>query len=126
MRYLLGKARNPLDLKFLLGLTTAETYVTWARKNGADVLTDELSEGATLHWIGPRREDRILLFLHGTYFSLSDLGGIMLIGEEGCSGGGYVVPAGIDCFNMLGSIHKEYKGAVGIAMLNYCTSSCDV
>ena len=41
-------------------------------------------------------------------------------------GGGYVVPARVDYFYMLESLHKEYKGAVGIAMLNYCTSSCDV
>jgi len=38
-------------------------------------------------------------------------------------GGGYVVPARVDYFYMLESLHKEYKGGVGIAMLNYCTSS---
>ena len=74
-RYVLGKVQNALDLKFGSGATTAEMYAAWARKSGADVLTDELSEGATLHWIGPRRFDRVFLFLHGTYFpSLSDLG----------------------------------------------------
>jgi hypothetical protein len=35
--------------------------------------TDELSEGAMLHWIGPRRKDRALLFLHGTLFPHSYL-----------------------------------------------------
>lgn len=35
------------------------------------------------------------------------------------------MPTIADCFNMLGSLHKEYKGAVGIAMLNYCASSCN-
>ncbi len=68
MRYVLGKSRNISELKFLPGLTTAEIYATWARKSGAEVLTDELSEGATLHWIGPRREDRVFLFLHGAHF----------------------------------------------------------
>ncbi|KAF8489442.1 alpha/beta-hydrolase [Russula emetica] len=98
MRYSLGKAQNALDIKFEFRVKTAEMYATWARKSGADVLTDELSEGATLHWIGPRRKDRVFLFLHG---------------------GGYVAPAGIVYFYMLESLHKEYKGAVGIAMLNY-------
>lgn len=65
MRFVVGNVQNALDLKFG-SVTTAELYATWARKNGADVLTDELSEGATLHWIGPRRKDRVLLFLHGT------------------------------------------------------------
>ena len=43
-------------------------------------------------------------------------------------GGAYVIPARVDYFYMLESLHKEYKGAVGIAMLNYCmsSSSCDV
>jgi hypothetical protein len=71
MRYVMGKARNVLDFKFGSRETTAELYAMWARENGTDVLTDELSEGATLHWIGPRREDRVLLFLHGTPFLLT-------------------------------------------------------
>ncbi|KAI0280038.1 Alpha/Beta hydrolase protein [Russula aff. rugulosa BPL654] len=98
LRYLLGKVQNALDFKIGCGVTTAEVYAMWARKSGADVLTDELSEGAMLHWIGPRREDRVFLFLHG---------------------GGYVMPARVDYFYMLEALHKEYKGAVGIAMLNY-------
>ena len=66
VRYLLERARNTSDIKFGFRETTAELYVAWARKSGAKVLTNELSEGATLHWIGPRREDRVFLFLHGT------------------------------------------------------------
>ena len=66
VRYLLGKAQNASEIKFAFPLTTAGAYAKWAHKSGADVLTDELSEGAALHWIGPRREDRVLLYLHGT------------------------------------------------------------
>jgi len=105
-------------------MTTAEMYAMWARKNGADVLTDELSEGATLHWIGPRRKDRVFLFLHGTPFFSTLVA--MLIERKDRLGGGYVVPARADYFYMLESLRKEYKGAVGIAMLNYCTFSCNV
>lgn len=68
LRYFLGNARNALDLKFGFQVTTAEMYGVWARKCGADVLTDDLPEGAALHWIGPRRKDRVLLFLHGACF----------------------------------------------------------
>jgi hypothetical protein len=82
-RYFLGKAQNSLDLKFGFRVTTAEVYATWARKSGADVLTDELAEGATLHWIGPRRQDRVFLFLHGTpFFPTLILGLAMLTGER--------------------------------------------
>jgi hypothetical protein len=74
MRYFLGKVQNASDIKFgAQGVTTAGKYAAWARKSGADVLTDELSEGATLHWIGPRREDRVFLFLHGTPFPHSPI-----------------------------------------------------
>jgi hypothetical protein len=84
MRFLVGHAQNASDLKIGSGMTTAETYATWARKSGADVLTDELSEGATLHWIGPRRKDRVFLFLHGTPFSPTPrLDSAMLIGVGG-------------------------------------------
>jgi hypothetical protein len=40
-----------------------------------------------------------------------------------CKGGGYVLPAGADHFKMLASLQKEYKGAVGIAFLNFCALS---
>ena len=62
-------------------------YATWAQKSGADVLTDQLSEGATLHWIGPRRQDRVFLYLHGTpIFPALQLGLAMLIREERSAG----------------------------------------
>ena len=83
MRYLLGKVQNAFEIKLGFSVTTAEMYARWARKSGADVLTDELSEGATLHWIGPRREDRVFLFLHGKpFFPIHRLELAMLIGEE--------------------------------------------
>ena len=51
----------------MIGMTTAQAYAAWARKNHAEVLTDELPEGAKLHWVGPRREDRVILYFHGAY-----------------------------------------------------------
>ena len=36
------------------------------------------------------------------------------------------MPSRMDYVEMLESLHKEYKGAVGVAMLNYCMSSCNV
>ncbi|KAI0060634.1 alpha/beta-hydrolase [Artomyces pyxidatus] len=44
---------------------TSAIYETWTRKNGLEVLTDEIGEGAKLHWIGSRRYDRVLLYFHG-------------------------------------------------------------
>jgi hypothetical protein len=68
VRYVLwGRAWTPWELKSAAGATTAQAYATWARKASVEVLTDELPEGAKLHWIGPRRIDRVLLYFHGVY-----------------------------------------------------------
>ena len=60
-------AWTPWELKSMTGVTTAQAYAAWARKNHAEVLTDGLPEGAKLHWVGPRKEDRIILYFHGPY-----------------------------------------------------------
>ncbi|KAI0265803.1 Alpha/Beta hydrolase protein [Gloeopeniophorella convolvens] len=85
-------------LKSFIGATTLQTYNAWTHKNKLEPLTDALPEGGRLHWIGPRKEDRVILFFHG---------------------GGFVIPASDDQLNALGSLQKEYKGAVGVALLNY-------
>jgi hypothetical protein len=66
-RYLLSaRVWTAWELKSAVGLTTAQTYEAWARRtNGTEVLTDELPEGAKLHWIGPRRVDRVILYFSG-------------------------------------------------------------
>jgi len=98
-RYIMGARKwTPHELKSIYGMTTAQVYAKWARKSGAEVLTDELPEGARLHWIGPRREDRVILYFHG---------------------GGYVFPVTKGHLDMLESLQEKYKGAVGIALLNY-------
>ena len=67
-RYIMqARAWTAWELKSVIGVTTAQAYAAWARKNHAELLTDELPEGAKLHWIGPRREDRVILYFHGAY-----------------------------------------------------------
>ncbi|KAI9447585.1 hypothetical protein H4582DRAFT_2137212 [Lactarius indigo] len=59
---------TPWELKSELGLTTAQTYEAWARRTtGVEALTDELPRGAKLHWVGPRRVDRVILYFHGAH-----------------------------------------------------------
>jgi hypothetical protein len=68
IRYIMrARAWTPWELKSAFGMTTAQAYAAWARKNHAEVLTDEIPEGAKLHWIGPRREDRVILYFHGAH-----------------------------------------------------------
>ena len=62
-----ARAWTPWELKSMIGMTTAQAYAAWARKNHVEALTDELPEGAKLHWVGPRRQDRVILYFHGAY-----------------------------------------------------------
>ena len=53
----------------------------------------------------------------------------MLIGEERSAGPfrwRSCHPGPVHYFHLLETYHKEYKGAVGIALLNYCACSYDV
>jgi hypothetical protein len=63
------------------------------------------------------------------YFCISTVRTWALSAREGVSnrvvsGGGYILPARDDYFDMLASLQKEYDGAVGIAMLRYCACVC--
>ncbi|KAI0047846.1 alpha/beta-hydrolase [Auriscalpium vulgare] len=49
---------------------TGSTYVKWARKSKLEVLSDDVGAGGKLHWVGPRRYDRVLLYFHGGGYSL--------------------------------------------------------
>ncbi|KAH8977128.1 alpha/beta-hydrolase [Lactarius akahatsu] len=87
-----------------IGVTTSQMYRKWARSVKQEVLTDELPEGAKLHWIGPRRDashHKVFLYFHG---------------------GGYVLPARADYFPFLHSLQKALSadvGEVGVVALEY-------
>jgi hypothetical protein len=68
MRYLFDHDWDIHTLRSFVGVTTSLVYQDWARRERQEVLTDLLSEGAKLHWIGPRRDasqDRVFLYFHG-------------------------------------------------------------
>ena len=68
LRYVFNHNWEMNTLRSFLGITTSQVYQTWARREGQEVVTDFLPEGAKLHWIGPRRDkaqDRVFLYFHG-------------------------------------------------------------
>src|SRR5260221_794820 len=68
MRYLFGHKWDVHTLRSYVGVTTSLVYQDWARREKQEVLTDLLSEGSKLHWVGPRRDasqDRVFLYFHG-------------------------------------------------------------
>ena len=67
-RYFFDPKRDIHTVRYLVGGTTSQAYQGWARQGKQEILTDHLSEGAKLHWIGPRRDvaqDRVFLYFHG-------------------------------------------------------------
>ncbi|TFY77058.1 hypothetical protein EWM64_g6954 [Hericium alpestre] len=61
---------------------------------------DELEEGAALHWIGPRRYDRVILYFHG---------------------GGFSLPPSPGHLELLHAMKKDSKayGGTGVVLLEY-------
>ncbi|KAI0265806.1 Alpha/Beta hydrolase protein [Gloeopeniophorella convolvens] len=104
LRYNFGRKWEVQTLKSYLGTTTAQAYEAWALATGQEALTDDLAEGARIHWIGPRHNtenDRVLLYFHG---------------------GGFVVPGHAGFFSFLKALQDDVKntvGDIGIAFLNY-------
>ncbi|KAF8626654.1 hypothetical protein AX15_004745 [Amanita polypyramis BW_CC] len=54
-------------LQYVIG-TTDQVYRSWAEKSNVPVVVEELGEGAKLYWLGPKRPDRVILYLHGGAF----------------------------------------------------------
>lgn len=63
LRYVLSRLNVP-QLQKAFG-TTLATYQKWTKSNKLPATVDELGEDARLLWIGPKRLDRVVLFLHG-------------------------------------------------------------
>ena len=53
--------------QFALG-TDLSTYELWTKKEALPKLIDELGGDARLLWIGPKRLERVVLFLHGKHW----------------------------------------------------------
>lgn len=56
---------NTAQVQYVLG-ETRSVYEGWAKKRGLPLTVEELQGGARLLWIGPKRLDRVLLYVHGT------------------------------------------------------------
>ncbi|PFH45237.1 hypothetical protein AMATHDRAFT_161574 [Amanita thiersii Skay4041] len=106
-RRILGDASfrylGSLGLKKLLYLmgTTPWVYTTWAKWYKLPITVTELGDDARLLWIGPKKMERVILYLHG---------------------GGYVAPMQhfTATFWRYLQLRLESRGIdVGIAVLNY-------
>ncbi|KAF8903377.1 Alpha/Beta hydrolase protein [Gymnopilus junonius] len=44
---------------------SVEAYKIWAKANGLPITVEELEDGAAIMWIGPKRTDKVALYVHG-------------------------------------------------------------
>ncbi|TFK26922.1 alpha/beta hydrolase fold protein [Coprinopsis marcescibilis] len=56
--------------------TSRQAYEAWAKRNKLPITVESLVDGSALFWIGTKRTDRVVLYVHGGgYFSpLTDMG----------------------------------------------------
>lgn len=71
LRYIASRRWNLRQNLLIFGTSSTEAYGTWTRKQKMESITDEIDEDAKLHWVGPKRYDRVLLWLHGKYSEFS-------------------------------------------------------
>ncbi|KAJ7852125.1 Alpha/Beta hydrolase protein [Mycena leptocephala] len=67
-RYAISNLNIP-QLQFAFG-TSLSVYEKWAKQMKMAPVIDELGDGARLLWIGPKRVERVLFYLHGGCFLL--------------------------------------------------------
>ena len=67
LRFVAGAGWNMRQMVHFMGSTTL-LYEKWARQVKLEVLSDEIGEGAKLHWIGPRKYERVFLYFHGKFY----------------------------------------------------------
>lgn len=56
-------------LQYMLG-TTDKVYRAWAKKSGVPIVEEEVGEDAKIYWLGPKRPEKVILYLHGGGFLL--------------------------------------------------------
>ncbi|KAK0213408.1 Alpha/Beta hydrolase protein [Desarmillaria ectypa] len=60
-------ARSVPFVKLLLG-ETHDTYIKWTKSAGLVPVVEDLPDGAKLLWMGPKRLDKVIFYVHGGAF----------------------------------------------------------
>jgi len=56
---------NVRQMQWLMGKSTLEAYEECAKQHKLPVLIDELGSDGRLLWMGERRTDKVILYVHG-------------------------------------------------------------
>ncbi|KIY49133.1 alpha/beta-hydrolase [Fistulina hepatica ATCC 64428] len=85
------------QVQLLFG-NTLDNYRSAVKAYGMEPVIEDIAEEARLLWIGPKRTDKVILYLHG---------------------GGLFFPPMKSQLDMIRHLQVELKGAVGTVVLNY-------
>jgi hypothetical protein len=108
------------QLQFVLPAVNV-AYPKFVKKQGLPVDSEDIAEGARLHWYARQKSDYVMLFFHGMchclFYCHSKVTELMT------EGGGYVMPAIDGHYNLIDFLRREVKKQFGknmsIAMLEY-------
>ncbi|TFK59379.1 alpha/beta-hydrolase [Pluteus cervinus] len=59
---------NGAQLQYLTGSSSQAIYKKWTKANDLPRITEDIGEDAHLMWVGPKRTDKVILWLHGGAF----------------------------------------------------------
>jgi hypothetical protein len=118
---------KPAKLQFFLG-TTESVYRTWAQNSNVPIVEEDLGENAKLFWLGPKRPNKVILYLHGEFavahshtrgFAFFDTRTIYHLG------GAFLLPATEQALSFWKYVQEQLTGKdnnMGVAILQYSES----
>ncbi|KAF7964930.1 hypothetical protein HWV62_1623 [Athelia sp. TMB] len=102
-RFVTGELSAP-QIQWLSG-PNKDKFIAWGKSNKIPIVVEDIGEDATLLWMGEKRTDRVVLYLHG---------------------GGYLIPYTDNTPELLRHIQLTVGGgtpAFGLVMLDFSTVS---
>ena len=100
--------------------TTLASYEAFVKQAKMEPVVEDIGEGGSLQWVGPRQTDRVLLYFHGTFGEASSFHEPFSSRLEGVGhlifGG---VPSAPDFWNFIQKNLESRGKPTDIVMLNY-------
>jgi hypothetical protein len=119
-RYAISNLNIP-QLQFAFG-TSLSVYEKWAKQMKMAPVIDELGDGARLLWIGPKRVERVLFYLHGMHIALC----LLRLMAKSYAGGCFLLPLTdfeLDLFRYVQVESGKQNIHFGVAVLEYSASA---
>ena len=110
---------SPPQLQCLVP-STVTTYKLWSKLRGMPVTVENLMDGTSLVWIGPKRTNKVILYIHGKHPLIE----IRCVYHEFFLGGFLLFPVLPNYLELWRYVQLQLAKSdreVGVAVLAYCT-----